>query len=218
MPLNTLRSGVLGERVYTLQCEGGLCSSSCLSLIWEGFFRRAWIDGASSSITRQSVTERCLWARGPKQRVTLKYWSMQRCCILGKKLSAIYLTLNKSICLMFQLKTSHWVVTECVFWFLFWLKGSTCWWLGYPVGGVLQSLPISPHPPPDIQKTAVATGSACAHAWYTQTHTQTLVLLLLWGLRSNAVSSSYPSFVSNLKYDIYGCVPLFLPLPQWLLG
>lgn len=65
------------------------------------------------------------------------------------------------------------------FCFVFWLQGSSCWWLGYWVGGALHSLPISPPPPPDIQKTAVATGSACAQTWYT--HTPNHVLLSLWG-------------------------------------
>ena len=103
IPLNALRSGILRD-VYTLQCERGLCHSSCLSLIWEGFFRRPWIDGASSSITCQSVAERCRWAREQHGGNTVQW-----CCIPGKKAAIyLYLTLNRSIYVMFELNKIYW--------------------------------------------------------------------------------------------------------------
>lgn len=83
-----------------------------------------------------------------------------------------------------------------LFCFVFWLQGLSCWWLAYWVGGALHSLPISPPPPPDIQKTAVATGSACAQTWYT--HTPLIFHLCEDVCRTH----SFP--ISNLIYDIDG--------------
>ncbi len=45
--------------------------------------------------------------------------------------------------------------------------------IGFGAGRALQSVPISLLPPCDIQKTAVAIGSACVYIQYAYTHTHT---------------------------------------------
>lgn len=239
IPLNALRSGILRD-VYTLQCERGLCHSSCLSLIWEGFFRRPWIDGASSSITCQSVAERCRWAREQHGGNTVQW-----CCIPGKKAAIyLYLTLNRSIYVMFELNKIYWHqqchfclfiscsqrhvcsgVINCLVTFptgqrseVLTLAGGQSVFLvcvlaqrlillvtGLSSGRAVQPLPSGLPPPPDIQRTAVATGSVRAQTWFSHSHTHLYLFEDFY--RPNAFPSSYPSIVSHQIYNIYGFVP-----------